>query len=108
MTDIVHAVMRLVHGLLPPNNCDHRQPGIEGRRQEDSYLHAKFWYWGLFPITLPMTGMVFVLWIAMVCAVYGVLLPLMIVSIPFVWGWTFFKMITERPSPSARYDVTGP
>ena len=85
-----------------------RQPGIEGRRQEDSYLHAKFWYWRLFPITLPMTGTVFVLWAAMVCVVYGVLVPLAIVSIPFVWGWTLIKMLTGRPSPSERCGATGP
>lgn len=55
----------------------------KGRAREiDDYSHTKFWWWFLWPITLPLTGLAFILWVVAVLAIYAVLIPLALGCLP--------------------------
>ena len=92
----IHASLRMAGWLFPPDVCDRRQPGIKGRRQEDSYRHAKFWWWFFWPVTLTGCGLAFVAWVVLICVVYGILIPLSIISIPVVWIVQAVWYVQER------------
>ncbi len=107
--DYLHAVVRLVSRVSPPSNCEFVQPGKEGKRRQDTYRHAKFWWWFFWPFTLTATGLVFGAWIVLVLAVYLVLLPLAIALIPFVWAAQAIWIVRNaRREPSERCGATGP
>ena len=88
--------MRVAGRLFPPDACDHRSPGREGRRHEDNYRHTKFWWWFFWPFTLTVSGLAFVAWVVLICVVYGILIPLAIISIPIVWTVQVVWFVQER------------
>lgn len=84
MNDIVRAAIRLAARITPLDACE-RSTGREGRRQEDNYRHAKFWWWFFWPVTLTVYILTLAAWVVLICAVFGILITLSIIVIPMVW-----------------------
>ena len=96
-------VMGMLRRLAPGHLFCPSLSGRGGRRDTDDSYHAKLWYWLLWPITLPCTGMMFIGWIGAVCLIFA----LMIAIVPIAWAFQLWVFIL-RPAISARCGATSP
>ncbi len=92
-----------VWSLAECMDYDSRHCERSKKRDRDLRKHVHFWWWFFWPITLTMTGIAFLGWIAAVLAVYAVLIPVAIGCAPIA----LLKVIARR-APSERCDATGP